>query len=213
MPAALPAEAERGRQGLAAAAAGRGPIAARAAWASAVDAYTRGDSAAGRRWRSRLRSLTAGDSVRGRLDVLLAGLELAARGNGAAALARTAPLLPFEEWQHLGDPFARAVLHARRAEWLEGGNRPDAADRAWLWYENSDFAGWLSDTLQAVEIDWALGTWSRWRRGTLAQRSGNARQGCAYLARVLELWAHAEPSYQPLVAEALQLRDRARCPR
>lgn len=212
VPAASPADVDRGRRGLAAAAAGRGPIAARAAWASAVDAYTRGDSAAGRRWRSRLRSLTAGDSARERLDVLLAGLELAARGNVANALARTAPLLPFEEVQHLGDPFARAVLHARRAEWLERSNQSDAADRSWLWYENSDFAGWLSDTLQAVEIDWALGAWSRWRRGTLALRSGNARQGCRYLARVLELWAHPEPSYEPLVAEALQLRDRA-CPR
>jgi serine/threonine protein kinase len=208
VPGLAPDEATRGRRGLASAAAGRGPVAARAAWASAVDAYARGDSAAGRHWRSRLRGLATGDTARQRLDILLAGLELAARGNTEAALARTAPLLAYDEWQHLGDPFARAVLHARRAEWLEGRSLPDSADRSWLWYENSDFAGWLSDTLQAVEIDWALGTWSRWRRGTLAQRAGGERARCAYLKRVLELWRQVEPPYEPLVAEAQRLCSR-----
>ena len=207
------ADVELGRRGLAAAAAGRGPIAARAAWASAMDAYARGDSSAGRQWRSRLRALTTGDTARERLDVLIAGLELAARGDVDAALARTATLLPFDEWQHLGDPFARAVLHATRAEWLERRNRLDSADRSWLWYENSDFAGWLSDTLQAVEIDWALGAWSRWRRGTLAQRAGSARRSCEHLGRILELWVHAEPSYEPLVAEARRLRGEGGCAR
>jgi tetratricopeptide (TPR) repeat protein len=207
VPGTPPAEADRGRRGLAAAARGRGPIAARAAWASAVDAYARGDTSSARRWRSRLRGLAAGDAARERLDVLLAGLELAARGNVEAALARTAPLLPFEEWQDLGDPFARAVLHVRRAGWLEAQSRPDSADRSWLWYENADFAGWLSDTLQAVEVDWSLSAWSRWRRGMLARRgrAGEAA-GCPYLTRAAQLWAHAEPPYEPLVAEA-------RCPR
>ena len=213
VPGTPPVEVDRGRRGLAAAARRRGPVAARAAWASAVDAYARGDSSAGRRWRSRLRGIAAGDSAWERLDELLAGLELAARGDVEAALARTAPLLRFDEWRHLGDPFARAVLHVRRADWLEGRSSADSANRSWLWYENSDFAGWLSDTLQAVEIDWALGAWSRWRRGTLAQRAGNARGSCEYLGRILELWVHAERSYEPLVAEARRLRGEGSCAR
>jgi len=191
-------EEERGRRGLAAAALRTGVTAARAAWASAVDAYARGDSATARHWRSRLRAIVTGG---GRLDVLLAGLELAARGNLDAALTRTAPLLAFDEWQYLDDPFARAVLHVRRADWLLQRGRSDLADRALLWYENSDFTGWLSDTLQAAEIDWALSTWSRWRRGR-----------CASLGRALELWRHAEASHDSLRATAQRQRAAARCP-
>jgi len=89
----------------------------------------------------------------------------------------------------------------RRADWLLQRGRSDLADRALLWYENSDFTGWLSDTLQAAEIDWALGTWSRWRRGR-----------CASLGRALELWRHAEASHDSLRATAQRQRAAARCP-
>lgn len=143
--------------------------------------------------------------------MLLGALDTAARGYPRAALALTETLLPSEESEQVGDPFARAVLHVRRAEWLEGLGRRDDAEREWLWYENTDFEGWLTGEVEAAEIDWALGVWGRWRRGLLDLDRGEVARGCAHLARVLELWADAEPPYEPLVAEARRRREA--CPR
>ena len=86
--------------------------------------------------------------------------------------------------------------------WLEGFNRPDAAEREWLWYENSDFEGWLTGEVEAVEIDWALSVWGRWRRGLLDVARGEVARACGHLARVLELWSGADAVYEPLVGEA-----------
>jgi len=213
MPGVPATEVERGRAALASIAGGRGPVAARAAWARAVDAYARGDASAGRIWRSRVRARASGEPTLVRLDALLAAIELATHGNAAMALSRSAPLLPFEEWHQLGDPFARAVLHVRRGEWFERLAQLDSADRTALWYENSDFGGWLSETLQAAEIDWALGVWTRLHRGKLARRSGDPQRGCALLGRVVELWTRTEPPYEPLVAEARRLRASGGCAR
>jgi len=202
------AEVARARAALAAV---RGPLAARAAWALAVDAAARGDAPAARGWRSRLREQAQHDGALDRLDTLLRALELAARGDAAAAVALSATLLPFDEWEQLGDPFARTVLHVRRAEWLERLGRPAAADGEWLWYENSDFEGWLTGEVEAVEIDWALGTWARWRRARNALAAGDAARGCEYLVRVMELWRDADPAFGSDLTKAHALRET--CPR
>jgi serine/threonine protein kinase len=202
------AEVARARAALAAV---RGPLAARAAWALAVDAAARGDVPAARGWRSRLREQAQHDGALARLDTLLRALELAARGDAAGAVALSATLLPFDEWEQLGDPFARTVLHVRRAEWLERLGRPAAADGEWLWYENSDFEGWLTGDVEAVEVDWALGTWARWRRARNALAAGDAARGCEYLVRVMELWRDADPAFGSDVARAHALRET--CPR
>jgi tetratricopeptide (TPR) repeat protein len=204
------ADAARARTQLAAIAVANGSTAARAAWALAVDAYARGDTADARSWRSRVRGRARGDDAVGRLDTLLAALELGARSRFAAALARSAALLPFDESELLGDPFARTVLHAHRAEWLERLRDPAAADRDWLWYENSDFEGWLTGEVEAVEIDWAFDTWARWRRARNALASGDTTRACHFLARAVELWQHADGS-APDVADARALREK--CPR
>ena len=204
-------EAELARTRLATIATGAAPTAARAAWALAVDGYARGKVAVAQTWRSRLRGRADSDDAVGRLDTLLAALELAARGDLPAALTRSAALLPFDESELLGDPFARAVLHAQRAEWLERMGRPAAADRDWLWHENSDFEGWLTGEVEAVEIDWALGTWARWRRARNALAAGEAARGCGYLVRVVELWRDADPAFAADVAKARALRET--CPR
>jgi serine/threonine protein kinase/tetratricopeptide (TPR) repeat protein len=208
VPGVPPAEATRARAALAAV---RGPLAARAAWALAVDAAARGDVPAARGWRSRLREQAQHAGALDRLDTLLRALELAARGDAAAAVTLSATLLPFDEWRQLGDPFARTVLHVRRAEWLERLGRPAAADGEWLWYENSDFEGWLTGEVEAVEIDWALGTWARWWRARNALAAGDAARGCGYLARVMELWRDVEPALGSDVAKARALRQT--CPR
>jgi len=193
------AEVERARAALATV---RGPLAARAAWALAVDAYARGDLPAGRALHS------AG--LR-RLNVLLSALDTAARGHPRAALALTETLLPSEESEQVGDPFARAVLHVRRAQWLEGLGRRDAAEREWLWYENSDFEGWLTGEVEPAEVDWALGTWARLQRARNALAADGAARGCRYLERVVELWREPEPAVGPDVAKARALRET--CPK
>ncbi len=204
-------EAALARTRLAAIATGAAPTAARAAWALAVDGYARGDVAVAQTWRSRLRARAGSEDAVGRLDTLLAALELGARGDLPAALTRAAALLPFDESELLGDPFARAVLHAQRAAWLERLGRLAAADGDWLWHENSDFEGWLTGEVEAVEIDWALGTWARWRRARNALAAGDAARGCGHLARVVELWRDADPAFAVDVAKARALRET--CPR
>jgi serine/threonine protein kinase len=179
VPGVPPAEVNRGRDVL------TGSGAARAAWALAVDAYARRDLLAARAWRGLFAQRARADERQ--LETLLDALDLAARGDTAAALALSDKLLPFDESEHWADPFARAVLHVRRAQWL-------SADRAWLWYENSDFEGWLTGEVEPVEIDWALGVWARWQRG--------AQAGCENMRRVVALWADAEEAYRPLVVEA-----------
>ncbi|HEV8304362.1 MAG TPA: serine/threonine-protein kinase [Gemmatimonadales bacterium] len=165
----------------------------RAAWALAVDAYARHDLPSAHAWRIRFQQRATWDGPQRQLDALLAALDLAARGDTEPALALSAKLLPFDESDYWADPFARALLHVRRAEWLAALGRRDAADREWLWYENSDFEGWLTGEVEAVEVDWALGVWARWRRGAAAP--------CDDRRRVVELWEHAEPAYAGLVAE------------
>jgi tetratricopeptide (TPR) repeat protein len=196
LPAALgvpglpPAESDRARAALAKS------TSARAAWALAVDAYARRDLPTARAWRIRFQQRATGDGPQRHLDVLLSALDLAARGETEPALALSAELLPYDESEYWADPFARALLHVRRAEWLTMLDRRDAADREWLWYENSDFEGWLTGEVEPVEVDWALGVWARWRRGTDA--------GCDGVRRVATLWADAEPAYEPIMAEVRQ---------
>ncbi|HEY3280480.1 MAG TPA: serine/threonine-protein kinase [Gemmatimonadales bacterium] len=190
VPGVPPQEVERARAALDRIAGSPPSTAtARAAWALAVEAYARRDVPAARRWSVQLGGRAAGSGALQRLHELALAQGEAARGDVRAALARSEALLPYDESEQLGDPFARAVLHARRAEWLAALGRAAAAEREWRWYENSDFEGWLTGEVEAVEIDWALGPWAR------------SHEGCDRLRRVLELWTGAEPAYEPLVAE------------
>ncbi|HEY8198095.1 MAG TPA: hypothetical protein VIG04_14035, partial [Gemmatimonadales bacterium] len=121
------------------------------------------------------------------------------------------PALAFDSAGTAGDPFFRAVLHLQRGEWHAALGQRQAADAAWLWYENLDAVGWPSTVAQACEVDWALGTYGRWRRARLADSTGAHRDGCRSMAQVVELWTDAEPAYGPLQRDASELVRR--CPR
>ena len=187
-PGIIEAEAERGRGVLAALAAR--PGGAHAAWALAVDALARRDTAAGHHWQG----IVAGDdSADGSLGVLLAAMAAAGNGRPDSALLISEPALARDSAGYAPDPFFRATLHLLRGDWQVASGQPDEADRSWLWYENTDAVGWPDKEAQPAEVDWALGSWARVRRASLASAAGRQGDACALGRRVLEIWHDAEP--------------------
>jgi hypothetical protein len=190
-----------GRDALRSRGSGTGPPASRARWALALDAFSRGDAAEGRRWSG----LLDGDTAVAGLRALTAGFDAAAGGDTAEAVRRISG--PDEVATHLnpGDPLARAVLHLARGAWLARAH-PAAADRSWLWYENSNAAGWPAGPPQAAELDWALETYARYRRAVLAQATGQPARACTLLLDVVDRWKRADALYAPLRDRATGLR-------
>jgi hypothetical protein len=171
----------------------------RAAWALAVDALTRGDSARAAPWVSQV---GAGAGAGTPLHLMLRALAEAAAGRYQAALNLSRPALAYESAGRAGDPFFRAALHVVRGDWYLASNQSTPADASWLWYQNLDVVGWPTTVAQAGEVDWALGTLARWRRGNLAASEGRRAEGCRMMDQVMGFWSQAEPSIAPLRAEA-----------
>jgi tetratricopeptide (TPR) repeat protein len=207
LPGVSPRETEQGRRELALI-ADDSTLGYRAAWALAVDALQRGNTLAAGPWISRV------TSRRGSTDPLaihLRATQRAIAGQREDALALSLPALAYDSAGRAGDPFFRSVLHLQRGEWhAELGHRA-AADSSWLWYENLDAVGWPSTVAQACEVDWALGTYGRWRRARLADSSGADQEACLGMSQVAELWANAEAAYEPLLKDAREVLHR--CPR
>jgi tetratricopeptide (TPR) repeat protein len=207
VPGVPPRETEQGRRELALI-ADDSTLGYRAAWALAVDALRRGDTAAAGPWISRVTSRPDSTDP---LAIHLRAMQRAIAGRSGDALELSLPALAFDSAGRAGDPFFRSVLHLQRGEWhAELGHRA-AADSAWLWYENLDAVGWPSTVAQACEVDWALGTYGRWRRARLADSTGSYREACLGMGQVAELWTNAEAAYEPLLKEAHQVLQR--CPR
>ncbi len=193
---------------------------ARAMWTLALDAYAAGDSSGARNWsRAMRRPPRSGDSSQ--LLRLLDAMDAAARGRYRKALALSEPLLAYQTRATplrggeatpdvLGDPFARATLHLKRAEWLELVGDRAAAEKEWLWYEAVDITGYPGvEPPQDGEIDWALGTYGRFRRGLAAQHRGDLEAACRHLRRVTELWSAAAGVFEPLARQARERSQQA----
>ena len=88
---------------------------------------------------------------------------------------------------------------------------PEAADREWLWHENSDFEGWPSGVPQEGEMDALLGVYARMLRGELRARRSDVEVACRHLKRVGELWKDVEPSMLPLKVRAERAARVANC--
>lgn len=127
-----------------------------------------------------------------------------------SALEASESLLAYDSAGRGGDPFARAALHLKRAEWYDSLGQPDEADSARLWYEHFEFLGYPNGAAQASEIDWALSPFVRLLRARAAEQRGNREQACSYMSRLVELWAGADSAYAPLRDEALAYTNR-RC--
>jgi serine/threonine protein kinase/tetratricopeptide (TPR) repeat protein len=190
-------EVARGRRDLVTL-AGTPGAATRASWALAFDALARGDTVTAVPWMDRVRNASDGG---GPMNNLLSGMLEAARGNPKQALALSEPALAFDSAGR-PDPFLRAALHLERGRWLDTMGLADAADRAWLWYENTDVVGWPSAEVQAGEVDWALASYARLRRARLAHAQGKQTVACALLTRSRDIWSKAEPAIADLAHRA-----------
>ncbi len=190
----------------------RDQSAPRAAFALATDAYHRGDTTAAQHYSGVVATLASTDTGVARLSLLLTAIQTAARGHPDSAIALTEPLLNYGPQSALVDPFSRSVLYLRRAEWLRTGRRHDAADRALLWYQNSDngLEGWPQWQLEPGEVDNMLGVYARLLRAEAALARHDTATACPLIARVRELWQDAEPGMASLKQRA---EDAAtRCP-
>jgi tetratricopeptide (TPR) repeat protein len=195
LPGIPPAELERGRRDLALL-ANDSALGPRAAWALAFEALRRGETSLARPWILRVGSRADSTDP---LALQLHAMELSLAGQFERALDLSQPALAYDSAGKAGDPFFRAALHLQRGEWHARTGQKQAADAAWLWYENLDAVGWPSAVAQACEVDWALGTYARWHRARLASAGVVA---CRHMADVIQLWADAEPAYQPLLSDA-----------
>jgi hypothetical protein len=135
---------------------------------------------------------------------MLDALQTHARGDSNAvartsAIAMTSLVLDADSAGHQIDPFLRATAHLTRGLWAEAAGAFELADRAWLWYENTDVVGWPSAEAQPVDVDWALGAFAGAKRARLAFRQGDRIHGCALARRTLAFWSRPEPSLTPVV--------------
>jgi tetratricopeptide (TPR) repeat protein len=198
IPGVSPSEVERGRKELGLISRDSA-LGTRAAWALALDALSRGNTSRARDW---VRQVQTRSGATGILAIHLGAMERAGVGELGEALALSESALAYDSAGAAGDPFFRSVLHLQRGEWLAALGQARAADTAWLWYENLDAVGWPSTVAQACEVDWALGTYARWRRARLADSTGSRNAACQGMAEVAALWAEADPGYGPMLTHA-----------
>jgi tRNA A-37 threonylcarbamoyl transferase component Bud32/tetratricopeptide (TPR) repeat protein len=208
------ADVERGRQVLEQL-AGSDSVGVRALWALALDAFVEGETSRALRLQARLRDVPPGGGA-APLRELLNAVGEAGMGRHAAALMRSHRLLGRQtatvllhgsqvRGELLSDPFARSLLHLKRAAWYEAIDSVAAAERELVWYEAVDVLGFPSlEPPQAGEIDWALGVVGRYRRAQLAERLGDRELACRLSRRTAELWQDPSPA---LVAEMRWARE------
>jgi serine/threonine protein kinase len=179
---------------------------ARAAWALALDALHRNDTPEFREWRGMLEdhvTRNPRDSALGNvLDILDLG-----RTDLQSAVAQSQAFTAVDSAGRGVDPFARALLYWRRAEWLQELGQWNDAERTWLWYENSDFGPWPTGPVQPAEIDWMLGSYARVHRARALVTLGRVSEACRHLARVEELWDAAEPQLDSLLTEIDSMQE------
>ncbi len=190
----------------------RGQSTSRAAFALAAEAYHRRDTTAALRYSGVVASLASTDPGVARLSLLLTAMQIAVRGHLDSAIALSEPLQTYSPHGALVDPFSRSVLYLRGAEWLRATRQGDAADRALLWYQNSDngLEGWPQWQLEPGEVDNMLGVYARLLRAEAALARHDTATACPLIARVRELWEDAEPGMAPLKQRAEQAA--ASCP-
>ena len=182
----------------------------RALYALGQDAMARGDTGRAAEVRGQLQALGAA-SPSARRHAALLGAELAGAGDPRAALDSSAVIYLRDTTLVRLSPFARLSTYLHRGNWQLGLGDPDAADREWLWYENSDFEGWPSGPPQEGELDAILSVYARMLRGELRAKRSDVAIACYHLKRVQELWADVEPAMLPMKERAERAARLAKC--
>jgi len=130
------------------------------------------------------------------MAAILQSSDLAARGAYDSALGATEGLTGIPA-QLTDDPFFRAVLHFRRADWYEQAGRPLSARAELRWHENSDLYGYPTGDPQPAEVDWAFAPLAEWRLASLLERAGGrVADICRAYRTVVRLWATGEARYR-----------------
>ncbi|MGD2217966.1 MAG: serine/threonine-protein kinase [Gemmatimonadales bacterium] len=203
-----PAEVERGT-GILESLVGEDSVGVRACWVLALHAFAVGDTTRARRLYSLVMTAPP-ESGAEPLGQFLYAVLLAQEGRYEDAIARSGTLLAVQTptvllhgapspGRLLSDPFARALLHIKRGDWYAALGQPEAAEQEYLWYEAVDVLGLPETELpQAGEIDWALGNWGRFLRGSI---SPDRERACVLLNHVLESWSDADPGFAEEVAQ------------
>jgi len=166
---------------------------ARAWWILLLDALHRGDREAAAAAADHVRDAGGSPFLSRLSDAFLA----AARGDTAEALRVTDSLRVWvDSHHHIADPLVRVALFLNRGRWLEERD-PAAADAAWRWYENADWAGdWPSGPPKPAEMDWAFETYARYLRAQLAHAHGDTARVCAVGVDAAERWRNADAAYK-----------------
>ena len=202
----LPGPGDTERQRARAALVGTsGPFAARAAWVSALAAMEDRDTSAALRWHQTL-AVQASTNLRyGPLLRLLDAVRAGADNDPARALALSDSIAPYEPGGIGGDPFARAVLYLRRAEWQRLTGAGNAADHTLLFTQAWDTHEWPQREAQSGEVDVVVGALARLRRAAVAASAGRDADASILATRVCEIWKTAGPEYQALRRQARTL--------
>jgi hypothetical protein len=104
------------------------------------------------------------------LHQLFTAFYQAANGNIETALRLSDACLQYDAHGAAGDPFARTLLHIKRARWREALGDLAGADAELIWTENQDLVGWPNGPAQAAEVDWVFGKYAALERQRLAQK-------------------------------------------
>jgi tetratricopeptide (TPR) repeat protein len=211
-----PAEVQRGKETLESL-IGEDPVGVRACWVLALDAYAVGDTTTARLMSSLVMTAPP-ESGAEPLGEFLYSVLLAEQGEYEAAIERSQSLLAVQTptvllhgapspGRVLSDPFARALLHIKRGAWFVALGHREAAEREYLWYEAVDVLGLPEIELpQAGEIDWALGNYGRFLRGSI---SSDRERACRLLSHVLDAWSDPDPEFAEEVALAQDAASRS----
>jgi hypothetical protein len=146
------------------------------------------------------RALLLGEPLPRPLGRLLAADALAHRGRYSEALQASDTLTELEAPTLSGtvpvDPFFRTVLHMLRAEWSAATGQSRDAARELLWFQNNDVSGYPTRDPQVADVDWAFGTFARWRRAALLEKGGRHDEACHAYRDVARLWSRGDPPYR-----------------
>ena len=136
--------------------------------------------------------------------------ELLAAGGQAPGALRLVNRINVDSVARAGDPFLRALVHFRRAEWRASKGDIKGAKSELIWYEHLDVVGLPTESPQAAEVDWAFGTLARWRLARLLDRARGAdrTEACDAYAGVIRNWTGAPAPYGAR-ADTARVRARA----